>query len=98
MKESLYREMGCSSQALRSILNSSTMGMVESRGLSAKEHRRLVMLVRNWSENFIELALQARRGIASRSLMGKRCSAVYLFAGADLRISRVYPELVNERS
>jgi hypothetical protein len=70
--ESPYRERGRSTNVLRSISIESMMVRYGDWGLSAKKRRRLVILARNCRGRSTELALQARRGIASRSLMGER--------------------------
>ena len=75
MRDRTDRELDCRELLLRSNLIASKMEMVGRWELSARKRRRLVMLDRNCSESYTELDLQARRGIASRSLMGKKCSA-----------------------
>jgi len=75
MRESPDRESGRCSQALRLVPIASKMEMVGRWELSARKRRRLVMLDRDCSGSSTDLALQTRRGIASRSLMGERCSA-----------------------
>jgi len=72
MRESPYRERGGSVKLLRSISIESMMVMYWDWWLSARKRRRLVMLDRNCNESSTELSLQARRGIASRILIGER--------------------------